>query len=259
MRKSGNLALAGACVAVAATPALAADQSSFGHPLDEIRITQSLPSINLSLENRAAIKTVDARRLTVTGPEPQFTVKGVVACKPGAKLTGVQALAGSVVNNNGQITPMQNWGSSPVLTNIAGKAAAEVSIPLKVKVTRTYRGEAVDLTFNPARQFEQKLKMFVSNGGSAAQYLQTSEAFDMTVPVHLIAWCRADSGVLAGQTRGGFVKREVPATILFQGDHRIVGGIGATAATQGSGGTIGAPSPAEKPKRAAPPKPPRAE
>jgi hypothetical protein len=259
MTKPGNLAIATACLVAITTSAVAADQSSFGYPLDDVKITQNIPSINLSLSNRAAIKTVDARRLIVTGAEPQFTVNGIVACKPGAKLTGVQALAGSVINNNGQITPMQNWGSSAVLTNVAGQSAAVVAIPLKIKVSRAYNGEAVDLSFNPAREFELKLKKFVSNGGSAAQYLQVSEAFDMTVPVHLIAWCKAESGVLAGQTRGGFVKREVPATILFNGDPRIVDGAGVRAATKGSAGTVAAPQPAEKPKRVAPPKPPRAE
>lgn len=247
------------CLVTVASPALAADQTSFGHPLDEVKITQNIPSINLSLANTAAVKTVDARRLVVSGPDPQFTVKGIVACKPGARLTGVQAIAGSVVNNNGQITPMMDWGASPVLTNMAGQNAAEVAIPLKIKVSRTYNKEAVDLTFNPAREFEQKLRMFVNGGGSAAQYLQTSEAFGMKVPVHLIAWCRADSGVLAGQNRGGYVKREVPATILYNGDHRIVDGAGVRATVKGSGGTIEAPQPAQKPKRAQPPKPPRAE
>jgi hypothetical protein len=259
MKEHRFAAIPAACLVALATPALAADQSSFGHPIEDIRITEPLPSINLSLRNQATIKTVEARRLAVTGPEPQFTVQGIVACKPGARLTGVQALAGSVVNNNGQIMPMQDWGSTPVLTSMAGLPAAQVSIPLRIKVSRTYNGEAVDLTFNPAREFELKLKKFVSNGGSAAQYLQATEAFDMTVPVHLIAWCKADSGVLAGQNRGGYVKREVPATILFEGDTRIIGGAGATAATTGSGGTVTAPQPAQKPKRAQPPKPPRAE
>jgi hypothetical protein len=259
MTKPGNLALAAGCLTVIAPSALAADQSSFAYPLADIEITQSLPSINLGLKNQAAITTVDARRITVTGPEPEFTVRGKVACASGSRLTGVQAFAGSVVNNNGHITPMQNWGASPVLTSMAGQSAALVAIPLKIKVSRTYNGEAVDLSFNPAREFELKLKKFVSNGGSAAQYLQVSEAFDMTVPVHLIAWCKAESGVLTGQTRGGFVKREVPATILFNGDPRIVDGAGVRAATKGSGGTVAAPQPAEKPKRAAPPKPPRAE
>ena len=240
------LAATGALGAVAAE---AADEKRLHHLVADARFSESLPGINLGLRNMSAVKTVADRKLTVTGNEPQFTVRGVVACRPGAKLTKVQAVAGGVVNNNGHIFVMSNWGASPQVTTYAGQQSAQVAIPLKVNVTRTYNGEAVDLTFNPARSFEQKLAQYVQGGGSAAQYLHIDEVFALDVPINLIAWCTmADkNSSLYGQESGGYVRRDIAASILFNGDPAIVDGVGVMATNRGSGGTIAAPTPPPPP------------
>lgn len=253
--------------AVHLSPAQAADEKRLHFLVTEARFDEALPGIHLGLENKAATKTVAERKLTVTGSEPQFTVRGLVACRPGAKLTKVRAVAGGIVNNNGTIYIMSDWGASPEITQYSGLQSAQVQIPLTVKVSRTYAGQAVDLSFNPAYAFEKKLAAFVSNGGSAVQYLHTDEAFSMDVPINLIAWCKMEdsNSALYGTEAGGFVRREVQATILFSGDPAIVDGVGVVSSTRATGGTIQAPQPApessDKPVRAtrpAEPRPPRA-
>ena len=226
-----------------ASAAQGADEKRLHHLVADARFSQNLPGINLGLRNMSAVKTVADRKLTVTGNEPQFTVRGVVACRAGAKLTKVQAVAGGVVNNNGQIYVMSNWGASPQVTTYNGQQSAQVAIPLKVNVSRTYNGEAVDLTFNPARTFEQKLSLFVNGGGSAAQYLHTDEVFGIDVPISLIAWCRMEdkNSSFYGQEAGGYVQRMISASILFNGDPAIVDGVGVMATNRGSGGTVAAP------------------
>ena len=235
--------------AACASAAQAADEKRLHHLVADARFNQSLPGINLGLRNMSAVKTVADRKLTVTGNEPQFTVRGVVACRSGAKLTKLQAFAGGVVNNNGHIYIMSNWGASPEVTTYSGQQSAQVAIPLKVNVTRTYNGEAVDLTFNPARTFEQKLAQFVNGGGSAMQYLHIDEVFGMDVPIHLIAWCKMEDkkSTFYGQEAGGYVRRDIPASILFNGDPAIVDGVGVMATNSGSGGTVAAPQPPPPP------------
>lgn len=240
-----SLLLLLAAGALGAGAAQAADTKNLHHLVADVRFSANLPGINLGLRNQSAIKTVAARKLTVTGDDPEFVVRGVVACRPGARLTKVRAVAGSVVNNNGSIFMMSNWGASPVVTTYNGQQSAQVAIPLKINVTRTYEGQAVDLSFNPARAFEKKLAAFVEGGGSAAQYLHIDEVFDMEVPINLIAWCRMDdeNSAMHGQEAGGLVRRDIAASILYNGDRTIVDGVGVVAATRATGGTVAAPQP----------------
>ena len=167
-------------------------------------------------------------------------------------------MAAKAINNNGEVYILNSWGASPEDTSVAGKKAALVQLSFTLHVSRAYNHEAVDISFNPARAYEKKLEAFVANGGSAAQYLHTDDAFDMKVPVSLVAWCRMNPNAdfMAGQTQAGVVIREVTATILFHGDPKIVDGIGVIKANQGSGGTVQGPVTKPKPGRAvAPPKP----
>ena len=235
--------------AAIATAVQAADEKRLHYLVADVRFSESLPGINLGLRNMSATKTVADRKLTVTGSEPEFSVRGVVACRAGAELTKVQAVAGGVVNNNGQIFVMSNWGASPPVTTYNGQQLAQVTIPLKVKVSRTFNNELVDLTFNPARTFEQKLAQFVQGGGSAAQYLHIDEVFVMDVPIHLIAWCKMEDkkSTFYGQEAGGYMRRDIPASILFDGDPAIVDGIGVRATNGGSGGILAAPQPPPPP------------
>lgn len=244
MTVRGHLLPFAILAAAGASAAQAADEKRLHHLVTDVRFNEALPGINLGLRNASAVKTVADRKLTVTGTEPQFTVRGTVACRSGAKITKVQAVAGGLVNNNGQIYLMSDWGASPEITTYNGQRTAQVAIPLKVNVSRTYNEELVDLSFNPARAFEQKLLLFVNRGGSAAQYLHTDEVFGMDVPISLIAWCRMDdkNSALHGQEAGGYVQRVIPASILFSGDPAIVDGVGVMATNSGSGGTLAAPT-----------------
>jgi hypothetical protein len=255
MRINASTALATGLAALAAGPAVAADEEHLSTLVTYMRLTETTPGVSLGLRNLAAIKTVAARKLTVTGDEPTIEVTGIVGCRDGATLTKVQAAAAKAINNGGEAYIVNSWGASAEDTSIAGKKGAQVKLSFKLHVTRTYHHEAVDLSFNPARVYEKKIEAFVAKGGSAAQYLHTDDAFDMQVPISLIAWCRMNPNAdfMAGKTQAGVVTREIKATILFHGDPRIVDGIGVINANKGSGGMLHAPTAREKPKRATPP------
>ena len=247
---------AGTLIAVTFPTALSADEASFAFPIDDLRITKTIPTRHsLSLENKATLKTVAARRLLVSGPAPQFTVTGVASCKDGAKLTGVQAFAGSVVNSGGDVYPMQGWGQSAKNTSVAGQKAALVTLKVTVNLSREATDSLVDLSYNPALEFEKRLAAFVAKGGSAALYMQSAEAFDMAIPIHFAAWCKMgpNHSTFPNMERAGFVRRDVPVTILYQGDPKIVDGIGVRATVGGTEGGKIAPPAKPRPQRVKPP------
>jgi hypothetical protein len=242
-----------ACAAMlAAMSAQAADETRLGATVGNVLITKPIPSASLSLGNTSANKTVSGRDLRVTGANPTFTVTGQVFCKGGARLVSVQAIIGQLGLNNGQLISLAPYGESAEVLSVAGRTDADVSIPVTLPVSRQDTGAAVDLSFNPAREFNRKLTTFVGNGGSAVSYLHQDEAFDMPVKVNLVAHCRmpdSDNSVLAGRTYAGYATRIVPVTILYTGDPAIIAGPAArtTVTTQGGGGA--------PPAKAAPPPP----
>lgn len=248
---SGTAAFAALMTAISAQ---AADETRLGATVGNVLITKPIPAANLSLGNVSANKTVNGRDLRVTGPNPTFTVTGQVFCKGGARLVSVQAIIGQLGLNNGQLISLAPYGKSAEVLSVAGRTDADVSIPVTLPVSRQDTGALVDLTFNPALEFNRKLDAFVRNGGSAVSYLHQDEAFEMPVKVNLVAHCRmpdSDNSVLAGRTYAGYATRVVPVTILYNGDPAIVAGPAArsTVTTQGGGGG--------PPAKAAPP-PPRA-
>ncbi|PKP89123.1 MAG: hypothetical protein CVT76_10835 [Alphaproteobacteria bacterium HGW-Alphaproteobacteria-15] len=242
---------AGALIALTFPAMLSADDNSFSFPIDELRFNKITPAATLSLANKATVKTVAARRLVVSGPNPEFTVTAVASCKDGAKLTGVQVFAGGMVNHGGHLYPMQGWGQSAKNTAIAGQKAALVTMKVKVNMTREAGDSLVDLTFNPAREFESKLAAFAAKGGSPVYYMQAAEAFDMTIPIHFAAWCKMgpNDTNFPNMERGGFVRRDVPVTILYQGDPKIVDGVGVRATVGGTEGGKIAPPAKPRPQR----------
>jgi hypothetical protein len=240
---------------IAPLAAQAADETHLGATVGNVAITKPIPAANLSLRNVAATKTVAAHDLAVSGADPTFTVTGQVFCKNGARLVSAQAIIGQLGLNNGQLISVAPYGKSPEDTSVANRTAADISIPVKLPVTRKASDAALDLTFNPARTFEDKLKSFAGKGGSAATYLKEDQAFDMPVKISLVGLCKmpanADS-VLAGKTYAGFATRIVPVTILYTGDAAIVPGPAPRATTTTSSGGSGPPA------RTTPPAPKRA-
>lgn len=204
--------------------ALASDQTQLGATVHTMRFTANLPSGNLGLKNASPSKLAAQRQLVVTGNAPQFLVKGQVLCKPGARLTAVQAIIGKAIVNQTELIAMADWGHSPKLTHVAGEPGAFVEIPVTLSVSRKVSGAAVDLTFNPALAYEKQLKTYVAKGNTAAEYLRETQAFDMEVSVNLVAWCKMDGGqgVLSGKTYPGVVTRKVPITILYNGDPAMI-------------------------------------
>lgn len=233
-----------------AVQALADNAPQMGATVGNVLIVKSFAAGHLGLKNSAAIKTVEALDLTVTGADPQFLVEGQVFCKSGARIVAVQAVAGMVVYNSGQVTITQSYAQSPKLVADAGKTSANVAIPLTLAVTRKAGDAAVDFSFNPGRRFEQKLATFVGGGGSAAEYLRQGESFAMTVPIHLIAWCKMSAqsnSSLAGKTYAGTVGRNATVHVLYKGDPAIVDGRGVRASAPGD---VLAPAPPPTPKKA---------
>ncbi len=247
------VAVAGAAFLVAG-----ADQTSLGPTVGNVLITKYIAGGNLGLANKASIKTVEAVDLRVSGNEPVYDVTGQLFCKNGARLVQAQAIIGKVFLHNNEPMVMAPDGKSAMLTSIAGRSDADVSIPVKLTVARRDTGAAVDLQFNPARHFMQKVKSFAANGGSAAAYLRQDEAFEMPVTVNLIAWCKMPANansVLAGKTYAGFASRSVPVSVLYSGDPKIVDGRGVRAT---AGGQVLAPEKTTpEVQRIEAPKPPR--
>jgi hypothetical protein len=235
-----------------------ADQTSLGPTVGNVLITKYIPGGNLSLANKASLKTVAAVDLRTSGNEPVYNVTGQLFCKNGARLVEAQAIIGKVFLHGPDAMAIAPDGQSAKLTSIAGRRDADVSIPVKLTVARRDTGAAVDLQFNPARHFMRKVKEFAAKGNSAAAYLRQDEAFEMPVTVNLVAWCKMPANansVLAGKTYAGFASRSVPVSILYSGDPKIVDGRGVRAT---AGQTVQAPeetTPEVKAKEA--PNPPR--
>ena len=205
----------------------AADETHFGFTVGSVSITKPISPGSLGLKNMSSSKIASKRDLVVTGNNPRFTVTGQVFCKQGARLTAVQAIIGKGFLHNNDMMVVNSWGKTAKQTNVAGRSDADVSLEVQLNVSRRDTGAAIDLTFNPARDYEQKLKAYVAKGNTAAEYLRETQAFDMDVTVNLVAWCKMDSkanSVLAGKTYAGFSARKVPVTILYNGDPAIVDG-----------------------------------
>jgi hypothetical protein len=225
--KYSAIALCGLGIVAIPFAAIAADEQQFGFTVGSVNITKPISTGALGLKNMASSKIASKRDLAVTGNNPRFTVTGQVFCKPGARLTAVQAIIGKGILHNNDMMVVQSWGKTAKNDDVAGRSDADVSLEVELKVSKRATDAAIDLTFNPAREYEQKLKAFVAKGGTAAEYLRETQAFDMDVTVNLVAWCKMDpnaNSVLAGKTYAGFTARKVPVTILYNGDPSIVDG-----------------------------------
>jgi hypothetical protein len=197
-----------------------------------VAITQNIPSASLGLKNMSSSKLASKRDLVVTGNNPSFVVKGQAFCKQGAKLTAVQAIIGKAIVNQTELIALAPYGKSAKNTNVAGRDAADVELQVELNVTRRAGNALADFSFNPAREYESKLKAYVAKGNMAAEYLRETQAFDMDVTINLVAWCKMDANansVLAGKTYPGVVSRKMPVTILYNGDPAIVDGPAARA------------------------------
>lgn len=237
---AGHLALAALLVPVAAQ---ASDETQLGSTVLLMEIEKPIPPGNLSLKNVSSSKLASKRDLVVMGENPRFTVAAKAYCKPGATLTAMQVFMGKVVVNHTQAYPMATYGQSGKRVDIAGQMGARIDIPVTVNVTRRAGNALVDLGFNPALAYEKMLADYVKKGHTAAEYLRETQAFDRKVTISLVAWCKMDpkaDSVLAGKTYPGVVSREVPVTILYNGDPAMIDGP-APRATTSTRGTTGGP------------------
>ena len=227
------------CLAVPIA-AIAYDSQEYGFTVGSVNITKPIAPGTLSLKNMSSSKTASKRDLVVIGTNPRFNVKGQVFCKPGARLTAVQAIIGNGMLHNNDIMVLNHWGKTQKQTNVAGRSDADVALDVDLNLSRRATNAAIDLSFNPAREYEKNLKAFVAKGNSAAEYLRETQAFDMEVTVNLVAWCKMDpnaNSVLAGKTYAGFSARKVPVTILYNGDPAMIDGPAARAKSSTRKGT----------------------
>ena len=74
MRITASSALASGLATLAAAPAFAADEQHLSYLVTEAKFNQSIPDIALGLRNTAAVKTVAAHKLVLTGDEPKIEV-----------------------------------------------------------------------------------------------------------------------------------------------------------------------------------------
>lgn len=226
MRKNVRNALALMAVAVPMT-AVAADESQLGPTILSLEIEKPIPPGNLSLKNVSTSKVANKRELVVFGDNPKFTVSAKAYCKPGAKLASLQVILGKVLIHNNTPMPFAPWAQSAKQNQVVGMGGVRVDIPVTLPVTRKDTKAAVDLTFNPVLAYEFMLDRYVEKGHTPAEYLRETQAFDMKVPVSLVATCKMDSNAdswMAGKTYAGVFMREVPVTVLYDGDPAIVDG-----------------------------------
>lgn len=205
----------------------AADESQLGPNILTLEIQNQINPSGLSIKNVSASKVAARRDLVVFGDKPKFTVAAKAYCKPGSKLAGLQVILGKVVISNNAAVPFAVMGKSAMQNQVIGHGGVKIDIAADLNVTRRAGKALADFTFNPARVFETMLDKYVAKGHTAAQFLHETQAFDMKVPVSLVASCRFDpnaDSLLAGKTYAGVVTREVPVTILYNGDPSIIDG-----------------------------------
>ena len=226
MKKLTLAALTLSAVSLSQT-ASAADETQLGATVGNVMITKSIKPGSLGLKNMSPSKLASKRDLVVTGDNPRFTVTGQVFCKDGAKLTAVQAVLGNTFVQHMDIITLQQYGQSAKDYSVAGRGAADVELQVDLNAVRRASKDIMQLKFNPANVFEQKLGSYVAKGNTAAEYLRETQAYDMDVKVNLVAWCKMDpkaNSVLAGKTYAGVSGRKVPVTILYNGDPAIIDG-----------------------------------
>lgn len=226
MRHAARRTLAALTLTIPAA-ALAGDSSQLGPTVLSLDIEKGIPPANLSLKNASQSKIASKRELVVEGPTPRFTVSAKAYCKPGAKLTSLQVILGEVLIHNNAPFSVGAWGQSPKQNQVVGHGSARLDIPVDLTLTRKDTKAAVDLTFNPVLAYEFMLDRYVEKGHTPAEYLRETQAFDMIVPVNLVVTCKMDANAdswMAGKTYAGLFTREVPVTILYNGDPAIVDG-----------------------------------
>lgn len=244
----------------AAALSTTAHAGPFDPVVHEVEILEAMPPANFSVKNVATLKTVKHRDLRAFGDDPQFTLKGHVQCNPDAALIAAQGFIGPVSVKQGmtELDESEAWAKSEKKSFAnAGTIEGWPQLPMLLDVRRQYEGPGDVGGLNPAREVEQHLATHVEQGGSAAAYLQTGDAYDVMVPVTLAGWCwmnPSSDNEYAGKTIVKTATVEVPASILWSGDPAVVGGIGATASVVGGQNGLLAPA---KPKPVRPVKPRR--
>jgi hypothetical protein len=228
-------------LAGAAGASLAADETHLTPGVRALSFTKPTSPPGLSLENLATIKTPQARQVTVTSSNPVISVDGRLECPAGKRVHTAQLIFGKSLIQNGELLTIFTMGASAKLTLPLSANTANFTVSGTLPVSKVATKAAVDLTFNPARQFEQKLSAFVAKGGSAAEYLRQTESFDMPLGLSLIGWC-ADLAD-ASKRSVAVVNRTVNVSILYEGDQKITGGMAPNTA-----GSITAPAPAAPPR-----------
>lgn len=261
MNKIINLShIAMSLMAATAIVSAPANAGPFDPVVEKVEILSSMAPANFSVKNVAKLKTVKHRDLRAFGADPSFVLKGHVQCNPDAALVATQGFIGPVSVNVGAtaIDASNAWAKTEKKDmSYAGTTEAWPQLPMLLDIRRSYEGPGDIGGLNPAREVEQHLKAYVDNGGSAAAYLNTGDAYDVMVPITLAGWCwmnPSSDNEHAGKTIVKTATVEVPASILWSGDSQIVGGIGATASIVGGQNGLLAPA---KPKPTRPTKPRR--
>lgn len=225
----------------AAAPALAADERQLSSGVYDLIYTRTPTTPGLKLENVAVVKTPEARMVQVTSANPTIKIDGRVTCKAGRRPYAARLYFGTVFLNNGKLVTGFELGSSALVNLSPAAGADDFTVSATLPVTKVASDAAIDLTFNPARTFEQKLKAFVAKGGSAAEYLRQTEAFDMGLTLSMVAWCKDTQTQVIYPA---VLRRGVQITSIYEGDPAVTGGL----APRAPGGVLAPEAP--KPPRA---------
>jgi hypothetical protein len=205
-----------------------ADETSWGMGIASIYIGSATPYLNLSVQNLSGSSDPEERELVMTSPMPEYELSGQVFCD--AILGGTTELKraqlmfghGIVMSSQGGGTtlwPTDMWDASePQL--FGGVTAADVDFQHELDIPTTWQGGPITLGFNPVEVVEKRLADYVTNGGTAADFLRTDDVFEVEVGVNLVGVCEntSDYGV---NEYVGYTRRYITVAIFFHGDENI--------------------------------------
>ena len=181
----------------------------------EISISTASP-IFVSVSNLSGSTNVNERLLTMITPA-EITVKGHAQCKNGSAAQSVQLHFGlDYIESSPKGHKL--WGiwdsSEPYLPETISTA---YSISHNINISPTWElGTLVTLHPNAVKVVEDNLKAYVSNGGSAIDFLRADASFETVVIASATVACERDGSVFYDT-----VSKPTTMHVLYKGDPNL--------------------------------------
>lgn len=217
---------------LAAAPAHAASGQTSAY-VSKVSFEKTLPAVVFKIGNTSSQTTSDARDIRVLGSPQPLSVSGSVQCQQGAQAAGAEfyqarAYVSAASTPNYHLVTLAQPSATADLPQTRRIEAVQMVVP--VDYQDGVGNSLINLGLAPAALFEQRLANHVAKGGSAADYLRQTQAFESAMSVTLVGYCFRQ-----GEPRLhlGTAPAEVKLIILYDGDLRIQDGIGPRAGAKG--------------------------